>query len=117
MFWKKILGVFGEDEAVKFLKKNGYKIIERNYKCRYGEIDIIAKQKNTWCFIEVKTIQKSASKSPFEKIDKTKLEHIENSAACYIAKNKLGNEKIRFEAIGIRVSEGKTEIELLKDIF
>jgi putative endonuclease len=117
MFWKKFLGLFGEDEAAKFLKRNGYKIIERNYKCRYGEIDIIARQKDTWCFIEVKTIQKAASESPFETIDKKKMEHIENSAACYVSKNKLGREKVRFDAIGIRVSEGKSEIELIKDLF
>lgn len=117
MFWKKLLGLAGEDEAARFLKKNGYKIIERNYRCRYGEIDIIARQKDIWCFIEVKTIEKSASESPFETIGKKKLEHIENSAACYIAENKLGKEKIRFDGIGIRVNEGKSEIELIKDMF
>ena len=117
MFWKKLLGLAGEDKAAGFLKKNGYKIIERNYRCRYGEIDIIARQKDTWCFIEVKTIEKSASESPFETIGRQKVRHIENSAACYIAEKKLGGEKIRFDAIGIRANEGKSEIELIKDIF
>ena len=117
MFWKKFLGSAGEDEAVKFLKKNGYKIVERNYKCRYGEIDIIAREKDCWCFIEVKTIAKSAAESPFETIGPKKVEHIENSAACYVAEKKLGKEKIRFDGVGIRMSEGKSEIELIKGMF
>ena len=117
MFWKKFLGLAGEEEAVKFLKQNGYKIIERNYRCRYGEIDIIARQKDVWCFIEVKTIAKAAAESPFETIDRKKTAHIENAAACYASEKKLGREKIRFDAVGIRKTEGKSEIKLIKDIF
>ncbi|OGF49615.1 MAG: hypothetical protein A2044_04435 [Candidatus Firestonebacteria bacterium GWA2_43_8] len=116
MFWKKLLGESGETLAAMHLEKNGYKIITRNYKCRYGEIDIIAKEKNTWCFIEVKAIAKSSSESPFDTIGKKKMEHIENSAAQYVAENKLGNERIRFDAVGIRVNDGKNEIELVKGI-
>ena len=117
MFWKKFLGLFGENEAVKFLKKQGYRIIERNYKCRYGEIDIIAREKKTWCFVEVKTIDKAETESPLETITETKVEHIENSAAHYVSKNRLGNEKIRFDAVAIRMTAGKKEIELIRGIF
>jgi putative endonuclease len=116
MFWKKFLGESGETLAAIYLKKNGYTIIARNYKCRYGEIDIIAKEKNTWCFIEVKAIAKSKAESPFDTIGKKKMEHIENSAAQYVAENKLGNELVRFDAVGIRISAGKQEIELVKGI-
>jgi len=116
MFWKKLLGNSGETLAAIYLQKNGYKIIARNYKCRYGEIDIIAKEKNTWCFIEVKAIAKSKSESPFDTIGKKKMEHIENTAAHYVAENKLGNERVRFDAVGIRISAGKQEIELVKGI-
>jgi len=117
MFWKKLLGQSGEDAAAKFLKKNGYKIITRNYRCRYGEIDIIAREKNTWCFIEVKTIEKAEAESPFDTISAKKIEHIENSAAQYITENKLGNEKIRFDAVAIKSAGEKKEIVLLKGIF
>ncbi|MFH1073713.1 MAG: YraN family protein [Candidatus Firestonebacteria bacterium] len=117
MFWKRFLGQSGEDAAVKYLKKNSYKIITRNYKCRYGEIDIIAKEKDTWCFIEVKTIGKSEAESPFETISAEKIKHIENSAAQYVSENKLGNEKIRFDAVGIRTGAGKDRIELIKGVF
>jgi len=117
MFWKKFLGESGENLAAMYLEKNGYKVIARNYKCRYGEIDIIAKEKDIWCFIEVKAVAKGKGESPFDTIGKKKIEHIENSAAHYVAENKLGREKIRFDAVGIRVSEGKSEIELVKGIF
>lgn len=48
------LGKKGEDISVKFLKKQGYEIIERNYRCSLGEVDIVAKDKNILCFVEVK---------------------------------------------------------------
>ncbi|OGF46934.1 MAG: hypothetical protein A2452_07205 [Candidatus Firestonebacteria bacterium RIFOXYC2_FULL_39_67] len=117
MFWKKLLGDSGETLAAIYLQKNGYKIIARNYKCCYGEIDIIAKEKDIWCFIEVKAIAKPVAESPFDTIGKKKMEHIENSAAQYVAENKLGNEKIRFDAVGIRVGSGNYDIELVKGIF
>lgn len=117
MFWKKLLGDSGEALAVNYLKKNGYEIIARNFKCRYGEIDIIAKENKIWCFIEVKTIAKAKAESPFDTIGKKKMEHIESSAAHYISVNRLGNEKIRFDAVGIKVNGGNNEIELVKGIF
>ena len=52
---KKELGKKGEEVALRFFKKNGYRILERNYVCKLGEIDIIAKEKDTLAFIEVKT--------------------------------------------------------------
>ena len=53
--YNKIIGNYGEDIAVKFLQKNKYKIIERNFLCKCGEIDIIAKDKNILVFVEVKS--------------------------------------------------------------
>ena len=53
--YNKCIGNFGEDEAIRYLIKNKYKIIERNYSCKLGEIDIIAKDKDVLVFIEVKT--------------------------------------------------------------
>ena len=52
---KKELGKKGEELALRFLKKRGYRIIEKNYVCKMGEMDIIAKEKDTLVFIEVKT--------------------------------------------------------------
>jgi len=62
----------GEQIACKFLKKRGYKVIEKNYKCKYGEIDIIAVEKNVLCFIEVKSRRSIEYGLPEEYVDKRK---------------------------------------------
>ena len=61
---KKELGQKGEDLALRFLKKNGYRIYTTNYSCKLGEIDIIAKEKDTLAFIEVKTRTSTAFGPP-----------------------------------------------------
>ena len=62
------LGKTGEEAAVSFLKDNGYKILARNYKTKIGEIDIVAKDKDTFAFIEVKTRHSDRFGEPFESV-------------------------------------------------
>ena len=81
----KIKGKYGEDIAVKYLIKNGYKIVERNYHfSRYGEIDIIALDKDTLCFIEVKTRTTEKFGTGFEAVNRTKLSKIYKCALSYL---------------------------------
>ena len=118
MFWKRFLGLFGEDEAAKLLKKRGYRIIQRNYSCRYGEIDIIAKDGKTLVFIEVKTLSRGKAETPFDTITERKRRHIENCAEYYLNYKKLKDTPIRFDAVAVWY-EGKdqTKIEIVKGAF
>ena len=112
----KIIGQIGEDLACKYLEKNGYKIIERNKRySRFCEIDIIAQEKNTIVFVEVKTRKNDNLGSPFEAITKTKYNHIKNGVFQYL--NDLKNPKtgFRIDAIGI-VLQPKQSITHLKNI-
>ncbi len=77
---RKELGSRGEDIAVSFLKKKGYKIIERNYRCRYGEIDIIAERDKVTAFIEVRTIKAENFGIPQDFITNVKTDHIFQSS-------------------------------------
>lgn len=98
----KIKGKYGEDIAVNYLIKNKYKIIERNYHfSRYGEIDIIALDKNTLCFIEVKTRSNNKFGTPFEAVTKAKLDKIRKSAIAYVANSKTSFKTFRIDAISI----------------
>ena len=99
--YNKVIGNFGEDEACKFLIKNGYKIIERNYNCRFGEIDIIAKDGDCLVFVEVKTRTSSKYGAPGNAVNFYKVKHLTLSARMYIDKNRLANYFSRFDIVEI----------------
>lgn len=101
MYFKKKIGNEGEDTAVKYLKSNGYKIIDRNFYARHGEIDIVAKQDKEWVFIEVKTRTSDAFGRPIEAVDNLKKKHLLNTIKYYIYSNKIQNENIRIDVIEV----------------
>ena len=101
MHTKKELGTVGEDIAVKYLIEQNYKIITRNFMCRQGEIDIIAKQNKEWVFIEVKTRTNDAFGKPIEAVDNTKQKHLIKAIKYYIYSNRIENECIRVDVIEV----------------
>ena len=76
-------GQSGEKLAVEFLKKQGFKIIETNFKCKVGEIDIVAREKDTLVFVEVKTRSSVQFGLPEEAVNYRKIQHIIKSAQIY----------------------------------
>ncbi len=110
------LGKKGEKLAVKFLKKKGYKVIKQNYKTRIGEIDIIAKDRETLVFIEVKTRESVEYGLPFEAVNRAKKKKIANVALLYLKKVKE-IPPCRFDIVSIYYEKGKPEFELIKDAF
>ena len=118
MFWKRFLGIFGENKAEKFLKRKGFKIIKRNYRCRYGEIDIIAKDKGVISFVEVKTVATNAAETPYNTVNSRKKGHISRSALFYLKEKGLNEADCRFDMIAVKYKEGKEpDIELIKGAF
>lgn len=116
---RKELGFKGEDIASNFLKKKGYKIIQRNYKCKYGEIDIIAEQNKVIAFIEVRTVQSENFGIPQDFITNIKTDHISKSALNYIKKENLFEHSCRFDFIAITFSHTLSEpkIEHIENAF
>jgi putative endonuclease len=96
-------GQAGEDKAIGTLKKEGYKIIERNYRNPFGEIDIIAEEGGYLVFVEVKKRNTAAFGDPLHAINRTKRRHIIRSAMFYLKANKCFNRKIRFDVVGIQM--------------
>ena len=97
------LGEWGENKATKYLTEKGYRIITRNFRCKFGEIDIIAFDKNeeTICFIEVKTRKCLRFGMPKEAINRIKMLHILNTARYYILINDLSEVDLRIDVIEI----------------
>ena len=80
-------GQFGEEIAKKYLKKKGYKILEQNVKNKFGEIDIVAKDKKELVFVEVRTKTGDIYGSPEDSLTKNKLFRLRQNAIGYVAKN------------------------------
>ncbi|MBO5228371.1 MAG: YraN family protein [Lachnospiraceae bacterium] len=108
------MGSAEESVAVSFLENAGYEIIERNFRCRQGEIDIIAADGDILCFIEVKFRSNDYAGNPGEAIDYRKQQTIYKVAEYYLYKKGLSSEMpCRFDAVVI-VGDN---VELIKDAF
>lgn len=91
----------GEEIAVKFLQKNNYKILERNYNCRFGEIDIVAKQGEYYVFVEVKSRNTLAFGAPREAVTTYKQQRIIGGAKHWLFKRKLTGVPVRFDVVEV----------------
>ena len=111
-------GKTGEKEALKFLKKSGYRILEKNFRTRFGEIDLIAKDNNTVVFVEVKTRTGDGFGLPKDAVTLRKKRHILMVSKEYLAsKDILPNDvSVRFDVIGVKLN-GKVHLEHIKDAF
>ena len=109
------LGKNGEDIAVKYLEKQGYKILERNKRfSKLCEIDIIALDRNILVFVEVKTRKTNICGHPFEAITKTKYNHIKQGVFLYLQENKQ-YKRYRIDAVSILLKP-EFKIEHLKNL-
>lgn len=98
----KIIGKYGEDAAKNFLIKNGFEILEMNYRySRIAEIDIIASKKDILHFVEVKTRTQENFGSPLEAVTPSKLKQIYSCAIQYMYSSKKKYKKYQIDAIGI----------------
>lgn len=95
------VGKQGENIAAAFLKSKGYTILERNYRCPSGEIDIICSFNGELVFVEVKTRRGTAFGVPQEAVTRRKQDHIRKSALNYMADAKHSYGNIRFDVIAI----------------
>lgn len=118
-------GNYGEDLACKFLQKLGYKILERNYRIRGGEVDIVAKDKGTLVFVEVKTRYSKDFGPPAEAMTYWKIKALLKTARFYIQKINWGEKEYRLDFVGIDFScpdsggadsKDNPKIELIKNI-
>lgn len=108
-----IKGSKAENLAIEYLKKSGYTIIEKNFHSRFGEIDIIAKDKDYYVFVEVRFRKNNSFGSPIETVNIFKKRKIYKASIDYVKRKKLENCNLRFDVVSI---EGE-KINLLKNAF
>ena len=111
------LGQRGESLAVWYLKKNGYRIIEQNYRTQLGEIDIVAKEKNTIVFVEVKSRRSVRYGSPKWAVTPRKQRKISTVALQYLKTTRQMNARARFDVVAIISNRDDPQIEIVKNAF
>ena len=119
MYFKQRIGKLGEDLACKYLENDNYKIIHRNFTCRQGEIDIIAKDNNKkeLVFIEVKTRSNLKYGMPCEAVNEEKRKHIYEAGKYYLYKYKIQDIAIRLDVIEIYIKNGTYYLNQIKQAF
>jgi putative endonuclease len=110
-------GKEGEKIAAAFLKKNGYRICEINFRCVLGEIDIIAKEKDELVFIEVKTRKSAELGYPEQAVGTRKQKKMSQLALWYLQKKNITGADARFDVVAITMLPSGNEIKLIKNAF
>jgi putative endonuclease len=111
----KTVGLAGEQEALSYLRKKGFKILETNYKTCFGEVDIIAKDKDDLVFIEVKLRNTDSFGKPEDAVGSFKKTRIVKSALSYIKRKNLYDINVRFDVLVIEPELDR--IELIESAF
>lgn len=110
------LGNAGEKVAQQFLKKRGYKVIETNYRCRAGELDIVAEKKGYTVFVEVRTRGSQEFGGPEESLTSAKKERLVRLALGYLQEHPGAKPDWRIDVVAIDMDKGKTtRIELIEN--
>ena len=97
--YNKAIGNYGEELAISYLKGMKYHVLFHSFKCKQGEVDIIAKTHDIICFIEVKSRYSRLYGAPMESITYSKRNRIINTAKCYLYINNIENCNVRFDVM------------------
>ncbi len=118
MYFKQVTGKYGEDFACAYLQATNYKIIERNFSCHQGEIDIIAKDilKNELVFVEVKTRTNYRYGAPIDAVNKNKQKHLLKACQYYLYKYNLYHHFVRIDIIEVFIKNGIPRIHHVKQV-
>ena len=110
-------GKEAERLAQDFLRKKGYRILTQNYRTRLGEIDIIAQEAKTICFVEVKSRAEKRFGLSKEAVDEIKQRKLIRTALAFLKEKNLTAEKVRFDVVAIDLCAGKKKLDLIKNAF
>ena len=112
------IGLNAEQIATEFLVKSGYKVLERNFRIRGGEIDIVAKYESDLVFVEVKARWSHKYGLPIEAVTPWKLKALQKTALFYIQKVKWGDKPYRFDVVSVDFADNREnpKIELIRNI-
>jgi putative endonuclease len=110
-------GKLGEDLAVAHLQNAGYQIIAQNYRCLYGEVDIIARDRGTIVFVEVKSRKSETFGQPQEAVGLEKQKKLSRISLHYLQQKRLETFSARFDVVAVKMSPDGNRINLIRNAF
>lgn len=110
-------GKTGEDLAARYLKKRGYRILERNYRCPYGEVDIVAQEGGAIVFVEVKSRRSDDFGDPQTAVGIQKQKKLSLVSLHYLNAKDIPAGNARFDVVAVRMQAKDYEVELIRDAF
>jgi putative endonuclease len=114
---KQVLGKEGERIAEQYLKRKGYKLVERNYRCSAGEVDLIVLDRRVIVFVEVKTRTGHGFGTPLEAVQPRKQRKMMQAAQFFLSQKKLHQRDARFDVVGISWPRREPVIEHVENAF
>jgi putative endonuclease len=111
------VGAWGEDLALRYLVRRGYRLVERNYRTRRGEIDLILRKEETLVFVEVKLRRGTGFGDPLEAVTPRKQATLRYLAERYLADRKPDFDTVRFDVVGILAGREGLRIDHVEDAF
>ena len=114
---KQLLGKEGEKIAEHYLKNKGYKLVERNYRCLSGEVDLIVLDRRVVVFVEVKTRSDDRFGTPFEAVAPRKQHKMIHAAQFFLHEKGLHQREARFDVVGISWPAGEPVVEHIENAF
>ena len=115
---KKAFGSWGEQLAADYLQNLGYEIVCRNYRCRYGELDLVCRKEAIWCFVEVKARRSTQYGDGLQAITPLKQKHMRRAAWYYLNQQDASEAAARFDIVAINYrSVVEYEICLVQNAF
>ena len=118
MTWARLkTGRQGEEIAVRYLRENGYLVLERNFRCPLGEMDIVARHGDVLVFVEVRSRRSQGYGEPLESVGIVKQKKLSRIALYYIQKHHLQGRKARFDVLGVKIQPDGHKIDIIRDAF
>jgi putative endonuclease len=114
---RKALGNRAEECTATWLSKQGYKVVERNYRCKVGEVDIVARKDEYLCFVEVRSRSTDAMGSPSLTVDARKQRQVIRAAMTFLAVHKISNMNVRFDVAAVTFGPSGPAIEYIPGAF
>jgi putative endonuclease len=114
---KQLLGQEGERLAERYLKKKGYRLVERNYRCPAGELDLIALDRHVIVFVEVKTRTDDRFGGPLDSVHWRKQQRMIRAAQFFLGQKSLHQREARFDVVGVSFVDQKPVVEHIQNAF
>ena len=114
---RQALGRWGEQLAAAYLRRRGYRILDRNFRCPLGEIDMVAEENGQLVFIEVKTRSSNRFGYPQEAVTPTKQRRLVRLANYYLVSKGLTDLSCRFDVVAVAVKDGQGRVEVFPGAF